>query len=165
MPMTFLQALRLNARRFPTKPSVVFEGRSQTYTDFLDRVERMMTVLARRGIGPGDKVAVISENHPDFLAAYVAVTGLGAIPAPINYRIAPEVMADVVARSDSKTLLLGDAAHAMVPFHGQGMNCAFEDCVALAERFTAQREPKSELVSGPLEAGIIVIIVVLVHAQ
>jgi kynurenine 3-monooxygenase len=29
-------------------------------------------------------------------------------------------------------VLLGDAAHAMVPFHGQGMNCAFEDCTALA---------------------------------
>lgn len=33
---------------------------------------------------------------------------------------------------DGKAVLLGDAAHAMVPFHGQGMNCAFEDCVALA---------------------------------
>ncbi|MEO8742240.1 MAG: FAD-dependent monooxygenase [Lysobacteraceae bacterium] len=33
---------------------------------------------------------------------------------------------------DSRAVLLGDAAHAMVPFHGQGMNCAFEDCVALA---------------------------------
>ncbi len=31
-----------------------------------------------------------------------------------------------------KAVLLGDAAHAMVPFHGQGMNCAFEDCVVLA---------------------------------
>ena len=33
---------------------------------------------------------------------------------------------------DGHAVLLGDAAHAMVPFHGQGMNCAFEDCVALA---------------------------------
>jgi kynurenine 3-monooxygenase len=33
---------------------------------------------------------------------------------------------------DDRAVLLGDAAHAMVPFHGQGMNCAFEDCVALA---------------------------------
>jgi kynurenine 3-monooxygenase len=35
---------------------------------------------------------------------------------------------------DGRALLIGDAAHAMVPFHGQGMNCAFEDCVALARR-------------------------------
>ena len=31
-----------------------------------------------------------------------------------------------------KVLLLGDAAHAIVPFHGQGMNAAFEDCTTLA---------------------------------
>lgn len=29
---------------------------------------------------------------------------------------------------DGKALLLGDSAHAVVPFYGQGMNCAFEDC-------------------------------------
>jgi kynurenine 3-monooxygenase len=29
-------------------------------------------------------------------------------------------------------LLIGDAAHAITPFHGQGMNCAFEDCAQLA---------------------------------
>lgn len=29
-------------------------------------------------------------------------------------------------------VLIGDAAHAIVPFYGQGMNCAFEDCAALA---------------------------------
>jgi len=32
-----------------------------------------------------------------------------------------------------KLALLGDAAHAVVPFYGQGMNCAFEDCVILDE--------------------------------
>ena len=33
---------------------------------------------------------------------------------------------------DGRALLIGDAAHAIVPFHGQGMNCGFEDTVALA---------------------------------
>ena len=32
-----------------------------------------------------------------------------------------------------RVLLVGDAAHAIVPFHGQGMNAAFEDCVVLDE--------------------------------
>ena len=34
---------------------------------------------------------------------------------------------------NEKALLVGDAAHAIVPFYGQGMNCAFEDCTILNE--------------------------------
>ena len=34
---------------------------------------------------------------------------------------------------DGKALLLGDAAHAIVPFFGQGINCGFEDCTSLVE--------------------------------
>ncbi len=38
---------------------------------------------------------------------------------------------------DSRALLLGDAAHAIVPFFGQGMNCGFEDCSELLARVDA----------------------------
>jgi kynurenine 3-monooxygenase len=36
-----------------------------------------------------------------------------------------------------RAVLVGDAAHAIVPFYGQGANAAFEDCVVLAERLKA----------------------------
>lgn len=62
-------------------------------------------------------------------------------------------------RLDGRAVLIGDAAHAMVPFHGQGMNCAFEDCVALGDQlegqasladafaaFEAQRKPDAEAI-------------------
>ncbi len=39
-----------------------------------------------------------------------------------------------------RALLIGDAAHAIVPFHGQGMNCAFEDCVALLDLIVQARQ-------------------------
>jgi kynurenine 3-monooxygenase len=38
---------------------------------------------------------------------------------------------------DGRALLIGDAAHAIVPFHGQGMNCGFEDTVVLTELLAA----------------------------
>jgi len=61
----------------------------------------------------------------------------------------------------SKVLLIGDAAHAIVPFHGQGMNCAFEDCVVLDEmlacdnalsedlfaRFSESRKPNADAIA------------------
>ena len=37
-----------------------------------------------------------------------------------------------------RIVLIGDAAHAMVPFHGQGMNCAFEDCLALVDAIESE---------------------------
>lgn len=59
-----------------------------------------------------------------------------------------------------RTLLLGDAAHAVVPFHGQGMNCCFEDCVKfdellgtesawepLFDQFTLLRKPDTDAIA------------------
>jgi kynurenine 3-monooxygenase len=62
---------------------------------------------------------------------------------------------------DGKALLIGDAAHAIVPFHGQGMNCGFEDAVDLASmlaqapddlaavfaRFQAERKPNADAIA------------------
>jgi kynurenine 3-monooxygenase len=57
--------------------------------------------------------------------------------------------------------LLGDAAHAIVPFHGQGMNCAFEDCSLLDtllthsddwadcfSKFEQQRRPDTDAIAA-----------------
>ena len=41
---------------------------------------------------------------------------------------------------DGQALLVGDAAHAIVPFHGQGMNCAFEDCRVLDDLIEPGRD-------------------------
>jgi len=49
-------------------------------------------------------------------------------------------------------LLIGDAAHAIVPFHGQGMNAAFEDCVAF-DQLIEKRGPDWQRVTEAFEAG------------
>ncbi len=44
-----------------------------------------------------------------------------------------------------QALLIGDAAHAIVPFHGQGMNCGFEDAVELTELLASSAGPALDL--------------------
>ncbi len=62
----------------------------------------------------------IKNNIPDLVEQFNAnpIGNLGTVKcAPYNYK--------------DQSLLLGDAAHAIVPFYGQGMNCSFEDVVVL----------------------------------
>ncbi len=52
-----------------------------------------------------------------------------------------------------KVGLMGDAAHAIVPFYGQGMNCGFEDCLALGNLLDAAKgEPDWNAIFKALEA-------------
>lgn len=44
-----------------------------------------------------------------------------------------------------RTVLVGDAAHALVPFYGQGINCGFEDCVELAACLRNNRDQREAL--------------------
>lgn len=48
---------------------------------------------------------------------------------------------------DNKIALIGDAAHAIVPFYGQGMNCGFEDCVVLNDLIKKHNENWPEILS------------------
>jgi kynurenine 3-monooxygenase len=56
------------------------------------------------------------------------------------------------AGKTAHTLLIGDAAHAIVPFHGQGMNAAFEDCAELA-RLAAETGPDWRVVIERFETA------------
>lgn len=48
---------------------------------------------------------------------------------------------------EDKVLLIGDAAHAVVPFYGQGMNAGFEDCTLLDRLFNKHNDDLSKILS------------------
>jgi long-chain acyl-CoA synthetase len=86
---TILQA---SAAERPDHPVLKFNERVLTYAE-LDRAARgVATALRARGIAPGDKVALLIPNVPEFTIAYFGVLYAGAAVVPINVlAAAPEV--------------------------------------------------------------------------
>ena len=64
------------ARHAHTKPDAVylrFEGRSTTWSQLERRVTAVAAAMARRGVGAGDRVAILMTNRPEFLETMFGV--------------------------------------------------------------------------------------------
>lgn len=107
MAMTFFQSLRLNARRFPDKTAIHFNDTSITYKALLERTNRLRNSLIKLGYREDDKIAILAVNHLDYMTVYFAITSIGAIPAPVNYRLTDEDCLYIVQNSEAKALFLG----------------------------------------------------------
>ena len=77
------------ARRYPDRPAVETAGRARTYGELNDRVNRAVAMLRDFEVARGDRVAILSENRPEYLELELACAKLGAILACQNWRLAP----------------------------------------------------------------------------
>ena len=93
-----------------TKPDVeaiAYLGRSFTWAQFYDRVQRLAGALAARGIGRGDVVAFLDKNHPACVETTLAAATLGAATAIINFRLAGDEMHYVINDCGAVLLIVG----------------------------------------------------------
>src|SRR5207237_8298138 len=68
----------------PDRTFMVFDGVPYTYADTAAAVERAAAMLAARGVRAGDRIGVMSLNHPSTVLLFLALARLGAIMAPVN---------------------------------------------------------------------------------
>ncbi|MEU8638258.1 ATP-dependent acyl-CoA ligase [Amycolatopsis sp. NPDC048633] len=83
---TLTQLVTRAAQLWPERTAWVFDetDRRFTFTD-VDRIsDRFAAALAGRGIGPGDRVAVMLRNQPEFPLLWLALAKIGAILVPVN---------------------------------------------------------------------------------
>ncbi|MEV7428173.1 MULTISPECIES: long-chain fatty acid--CoA ligase [unclassified Nocardioides] len=99
------EILARNARRAPARTAVVFEDASLTFAELDERTNRLANALADRGVGHGDKVAVLMYNRLEVVESFFACQKLGACPVPVNFRLAPSELAYVLEDSDAVALL------------------------------------------------------------
>ncbi len=113
VPLSPLSFLERSAQVHPKLTSVVYEDRSFTWAETYARARRFASMLARRGIGRGDTVAVMLPNVPAMYEAHFAIPMVGAVINALNTRLDAPALAFMLDHGEAK-LLLVDPEHAQV---------------------------------------------------
>jgi fatty-acyl-CoA synthase len=104
-PLTPLSFLAWAAHVYADKTAVIHGERAFTYSELAARCRRLASALARRGIGPGDTVAVMAPNVPAMLEAHYGVPMVGAVLNALNYRLDARTIAFILEHGEAKLLI------------------------------------------------------------
>ena len=104
--------IRYHAARTPDRIAIVYQDQRVTFAGLLARIEKTAGYLAAHGIGPDDVVAVMMKNSIAFLEIAFAVSHLGAIFLPINFRLAADEVEYITENAEAK-LVFADAEFAL----------------------------------------------------
>ena len=82
--------VQVAAERYPNKPAVIFCGSTLSYAALHARVEALAGYLTQRlGVQRGDRVLLMSQNCPQYVAAYYGIMRAGAVVVPVNAMCTP----------------------------------------------------------------------------
>jgi fatty-acyl-CoA synthase len=96
-----------NAAFAPDKPAIHFAGATLTYAALAERIAATARALkSQLGIGRGDRVAILSLNHPDYLVLLYACSRLGAMLVPLNWRLAVPEQVFILSDASVKALVV-----------------------------------------------------------
>jgi long-chain acyl-CoA synthetase len=103
------QLIRTNVQRNGDGIATRFKGRDRTWHALQERVARLAAGLQSRGIGEGDRVAILALNSDRYLEFYFGVSWAGAVFVPVNNRLAPAEFVHWLNDSGSRVLFVDDA--------------------------------------------------------
>lgn len=105
--MTLLHVLNNSAEKFADRPAVSFVDREKiTYREFKSKVDSISAFLKDEGVIAGDKVAILSENQPNWGIVYFAITTMGAIAVPIMTEFHSTEVHHILRHSESKAIFV-----------------------------------------------------------
>jgi long-chain acyl-CoA synthetase len=103
IPEVFLEA----AKKHPNKPALLYKKEGVyfpvTYKEILKKVDIFSSRLSDLGVGKGDKVAILSENRPEWVISDLSIMTVGAIVVPLHTTFNPKAVCGVLNHSEAKS--------------------------------------------------------------
>ena len=105
MELSIASILAESAARHPDRAAVVLGESRVTYAELWEQARRYAAVLRAHGIGPGDAVALMLPNVPDFPRTYYGALALGAVVVPVHALLTAEEIAFVLTDAKVKAFV------------------------------------------------------------
>ncbi|MCL7945478.1 AMP-binding protein [Marinobacter sp. ATCH36] len=102
--LTPLSLLQRSAQVYPDKRAVIDDDRTLSYRQFYRRCCQMSDALHRRGINPGDTVAILCPNSHEMLESHYAVPMTGAVLNAVNIRLDAATLSFILAHGEARVL-------------------------------------------------------------
>ena len=103
--LSLATVLAESARRTPHQVAVVQGDLQVTYADLWRQARQHATALQQRGVGPGDRVALLAPNVVDFVRAYYGVLAAGGVVVPVPTLLNAAEAGHIVGHSGAQALL------------------------------------------------------------
>jgi long-chain acyl-CoA synthetase len=94
-----------HARATPERPALVAGDTVRSFADFDARTTRLAHALARRGVGAGDRVAIMLPNGLEFFETWAAATKLDAPVVLVNWHLKADELAYILEDSQARLLV------------------------------------------------------------
>jgi len=92
------------ARELFSKISATRRGSTHSWNEISEATAKLRAGLSTLGVKPGDRVAILSENCPEWIVVDQAVLGLGAVVVPLYTTSGLEETAHVINDSGAKVI-------------------------------------------------------------
>ena len=103
--LTLGEALHACAVHHGERPALLCAERSLSYGELEAEVNRLAHFLASLGVVKGDAVGVMLTKRPEVVTTFLACARLGAIYAPVNFKLHPDHLRDQFETGDIQTLV------------------------------------------------------------
>jgi long-chain acyl-CoA synthetase len=100
--------------KYRSKSALVFYGRTITYSELREQVDRFATALHHLGVKKGDRVALHLLNSPQFIIAYFAILKLGAVVTPISPVYVSSEVRHQIKDSGAETIICQDVLYHVI---------------------------------------------------
>ena len=103
------------ARSEPDRLALVYGDQRLSYSQLQNRVECAARLLSIQGVRQGDVVAILMKNSAAFLELSLAVSWIGAVLLPVNYRLGQDEVAYIAGHAGVKLLFVDEELESSVP--------------------------------------------------